>query len=443
MRTFDVIIVGGGVAGLIAAGFAAKRGASVALLEAAATLGGRARTRSLQGYHLNQGAHAFYLGGSFDAALRELGVRVTGSAPALSEGFFVRDARLHKAPLSAAGIAATTLLPEIDKPEFGALLRSLGGLLTDIRVGMPVGQTLAGLSDSEDIRSALAAMIRLTSIVHAPELADGRSLLEQLAAGLKRDVRYLDDGWGTIVEGLKSACSALGVSLADKCRADLVAYDGMWNVLLGNQKALSARSVVLAVNPLQAAKLCPPLARVARPVAAKVACLDLGLRRLPRPEALFALGVDRPLYLSVHSAAARLAPEGASLIHVMRYLDPAEKPDRVKLLAELEDFVDLVQPGWREEERVRQFLPAMPSMSSIPLAANGGVDGRPDVAVEAADGLFIAGDWVGPNGLLGDASAGSGRAAGEAAAALANGWTGVNAQGSRWRSVDDKVVPLA
>ncbi|MDQ8729175.1 hypothetical protein [Bradyrhizobium sp. LHD-71] len=145
---------------------------------------------------------------------------------------------------------------------------------------------------------------------------------------------------------------------------------------------------------------------------------DLGLASLPRPDVLFALGVDRPLF-SVHSAAVRLAPEGAALVHTMRYLEPGEKPDRHRLIAELEEFMDLTQPGWREQERARQFLPAMPAISSIPLAATGDTNGRPGVVVQNGEGLFICGDWVGSAGLLSDAAALSGRSAGEAAVAFA------------------------
>ena len=61
----------------------------------------------------------------------------------------------------------------------------------------------------------------------------------------------------------------------------------------------------------------------------------------------------------------------------------------------------------------------MPVISSIPLAAKGGMNGRPRVAVQDADGLFICGDWVGSVGMLADAAAASGRSAGEAAVVFA------------------------
>jgi hypothetical protein len=49
-------------------------------------------------------------------------------------------------------------------------------------------------------------------------------------------------------------------------------------------------------------------------------------------------------------------------------------------------------------------------------AARGGLAGRPGPAVPGEPRLFVAGDWVGPEGLLADASLDSGRRAGELAA---------------------------
>ena len=48
----------------------------------------------------------------------------------------------------------------------------------------------------------------------------------------------------------------------------------------------------------------------------------------------------------------------------------------------------------------------------LPHAARGGLAGRTPGAVDGIANLWLAGDWVGPEGLLADASLASGRAAG-------------------------------
>jgi hypothetical protein len=48
---------------------------------------------------------------------------------------------------------------------------------------------------------------------------------------------------------------------------------------------------------------------------------------------------------------------------------------------------------------------------ALPAAANGGTAGRPGPAVPGTDDLYVVGDWVGPHGMLADASLASARQA--------------------------------
>jgi len=138
----------------------------------------------------------------------------------------------------------------------------------------------------------------------------------------------------------------------------------------------------------------------------RLACLDLGLRKLPEGAARVALGVDQPLYLSLHSAAARLARPGAALVHVAKYLPGGT--DAASDRRELEQFVDLAIPGWREQLELVRFLPQMTVANAIFSP-----QGRPAVDELGIPGVALAGDWVGPEGMLADAAVASAlRAAG-------------------------------
>jgi len=77
-------------------------------------------------------------------------------------------------------------------------------------------------------------------------------------------------------------------------------------------------------------------------------------------------------------------------------------------------MADVVQPGWRERATLQRFLPRMVAVSAIPSPDDGGLAGRP--GVDRGNGLYLAGDWLGPEGWLLDAALSSGTAA--AAAAL-------------------------
>ena len=71
---YDVAVVGGGLAGLVAAATAAQAGRSVILFEQASAPGGRARTRTEDGFAFNIGPHALYRAMPGLGILKELGV---------------------------------------------------------------------------------------------------------------------------------------------------------------------------------------------------------------------------------------------------------------------------------------------------------------------------------------------------------------------------------
>ena len=132
----------------------------------------------------------------------------------------------------------------------------------------------------------------------------------------------------------------------------------------------------------------------------------MALSRLPRPNRLFAQGIDVPFYFSVHSAAADLAPEGGALVHVLRYLEGGESWGREQIRQQLEGVLDQMQPGWREVLVDQQLLPKMRVCHDLPGP------GRPRQGGEVGPGIFVAGDWVGDEGLLADAAIASGSSAG-------------------------------
>lgn len=81
----------------------------------------------------------------------------------------------------------------------------------------------------------------------------------------------------------------------------------------------------------------------------------------------------------------------------------------------LEGLLDDLQPGWSDRLVARRFLPAMTASSALVRAADGGLPTRPGPRVNGVDGCFVAGDWVGTEGLLADAALASARSAADAA----------------------------
>jgi phytoene dehydrogenase-like protein len=427
-RRVDIAVVGGGLAGLTAAATAARAGRSVVLLDGAATLGGRARTRTDHGFAFNIGPHAFYRNGASLRILRDLGVAPRVAEVGYGSGVFaVQAGRLHKLPLGLGSLLTTSLLGWRSKLEAATFLAGLAKLDPAPLDHVPLDQWLQSAIRNPEVRQLVAVSIRTASYAHDPSRLSAGAGLRQLQVGMSGAL-YVDGGWQTVVDTLRIRAEALGVVVHSGTRVERVTLaDGgraVRGVRLASGQEVEANAVVLAVPPRAASGLVlerassgqPTLARWAdTAVPVRAAALDVGLRRLPYPDRWFALGFDRPLYLSVHSRWADLAPEGGALVHVLRYLgtEPRSPHDE----AELEGLLDLVQPGWHDEVVSRRFLPEVTVAGALPSVAWEGEDGPRGPAVPDTDGLFVAGDWVGPDGMLADRAIGSGARAGLAASA--------------------------
>ncbi|HLY38602.1 MAG TPA: FAD-dependent oxidoreductase [Candidatus Binatia bacterium] len=419
----ETIVVGGGLAGLTAATLLARAGARVSLHERSSTLGGRAVTQEEAGFRLNLGPHALYCAGAAARVLRELGVDVPGGVPKPSGGHAVAAGVAHTLPAGPISLLTTGLLRLPAKLELARLLGAVGRIDPAPLAGTTVRDWLAHDVRHAEVRDLVAALFRLATYTNDPDRQSAGAALRQLQLALAKNVTYVDGGWQTLVEGLRNVAAAAGVRIVTGRRIARIEHDGAVHAaVLESGERVPANRVVLALAPDEAAALLDGEARATvaawatSAIPVRAATLDVGLARLPRPRSTFALGIDRPLYLSVHSAVARLARPGQAMIHVARYLPVGAESDPRADERELEALLDTIQPGWREHVVVRRFLPRLTVMNAMVTAARGGTAGRPGPAVPGVRGLFVAGDWVGAEGLLADASVASAARAAELAA---------------------------
>jgi phytoene dehydrogenase-like protein len=414
----DVVVVGGGLSGLGAAAYLARAGMSVRLVERASAVGGRAATARVKGYSLNRGPHALYRTGEAYQVLRELGVPFAGRRPDV-RGSALRDGQLSALPVDFLTLLRTRLLGWKAKQELAGLLSGVARLDTRELEGVSLSLWLARVLSHPESRDVLEAFCRLGTYAHQPEVFSAATAVRQLQKALG-GVLYLDGGWQTLADGLAGVAEAAGARIECGVRVEALRRVGAreYEVELGEGRGLRASAVVLATPPQEAARLLEsagvtPPAGAAGAIPVRLATLDVALARLPRPGNRFALGIDRPLYFSVHSAAALLAPPGAALVHVSKYLR-GDEPDPSSDRAELEALLDEMQPGWRSELVHAQYLPRIVVAERLDVAAEGGANGRPSSAVSELPGVFLAGDWVQGGSWLADASLGSARATGHA-----------------------------
>lgn len=92
------IVVGGGPAGLVAAGRLAEGGVATTLLEAGTRLGGRAASERREGFDLNQGPHALYVGGPAMRELRAMDIDPPQWNPTSHRSVFLRGGKPARLP---------------------------------------------------------------------------------------------------------------------------------------------------------------------------------------------------------------------------------------------------------------------------------------------------------------------------------------------------------
>jgi hypothetical protein len=297
----------------------------------------------------------------------------------LKEGAYLVT-RGSKYPLvrDVASLATCGFLGVLEKIEAGRVLAKMTGGADG--PGQTVAQWLDQETSSVAVRRFAEALFRVSTYCDDGGRQAAEAALRQtkLAAG---GVMYIDGGWTAMVARLEALARELGVAIETGAVAGEV-----------------TQNTILTVEPREVERLTGHPVQKLTPI--RMAALDIALDRLPDGAAIFGLGLDEPLYYSLHSRWAKLGPEGGAVVHLGKYLgvrvaDPAE--DR----AHLERFADLLMPGWRECLHYVRFLPEMQVTHGLH-----GLEGRPDV--DAIPGVRIAGDWVGPEGMLADAAVASG-----------------------------------
>jgi len=346
---------------------------------------------------MNVWPHGFYRAGVMRRQFDAWGIRYSGKVPfTRGRAFLIANGHRHRFPTSPMNLLRSSAFSLQGKVSVGQVLGKLQKTASASVRGLSMGAWIQSHAGTEEAARLVAGLVRLTSYSADLDLLDAGAVIEQIQLALSQPVLYLDGGWETLVAELENMAKSLGVEIR--------AGWGLKKVEPGavesrSGEPITADGIVLALPPKEVERVTGvPLAK-GTPVRA--ACLDLGLRRLPDGAASFALGLDTPVYFSVHSLYARgLAPEGGALVQIAKYLDRNASGSR----NELESVADLVMHGWRNEVEVSRFLPEMTVIHAIPEAGRG----RPDVDTLKLPGVMIAGDWVGPEGMLADAAVASG-----------------------------------
>jgi phytoene dehydrogenase-like protein len=410
------VVVGGGLAGLASATYLARGGAHVTVFEKSAGLGGRASTDRFAGFALNRGVHALYTGGPASSVLRELDVRYASGSP--SHVLARNGGELKPFPATPLDLVRTDLLSAADKRELLAVFLRLS-IIKPERLGhQSVLDWVHAVAQRPNVRHLLAATARVYLYTTALDIASADAFVARFQQTLKHPIHYVNGGWQSLVDPLREVARAAGVDIQTGASVETIRVDDgrASGVRLHDGREVPADAVMVAATPDDVLRLLPrgaaPTfeAAVAATVPVYVACLDVALSALPAPRSPVVFDFDQPRFMTVQSEFAKLAPIGGAVLHAFVQQDPRQPADPHQARADLEAFLDEAQPGWQAMTVERRFLPHILASAALPLAQQGGLAGRLPHRSQDIDNLFFAGDWVGAQGYLVDASLASARA---------------------------------
>ncbi|SFS52687.1 NAD(P)/FAD-dependent oxidoreductase [Paenibacillus sp. BC26] len=418
-RNYDTAVIGGGLAGLVAAIKVAQSGRSVVLLERSNRLGGRAMTNHNNGVYLNLGGHALYKAGRANSVLQELGIRVEGGKPSTKMNV-IWNKQLVPMGADPIGMMKTKLLTWSSKMQLMRLMVKLSRLNADTIPASSIREWAEREVQDPMVRHVFYALCRTATYAFDPDRQLAGPALGQIQRSLK-GVIYLNKGWQTIVDQLRAKAQQIGVQIeSGKSVKEITHKEGKVTALeLGDGTSISITNVVSTASPSETYKLVPGAEATVlnqwktEAVASMAACLDIGLKKLPVKEHEFALGLDQPIFFSNHSAHATMSDNGAVVVHLIKYNGPGEsdpKADEQQLL----ETMNWLQPGWENEVLAKQFLPNITVTQGYPRTGQKSKNIGPNVP--GIQGLYVAGDWAGHGELLADASVASAVRASEAIA---------------------------
>lgn len=316
----DVVVVGGGIAGLVAARALAISGATVRVVEAGDRLGGSVATHTVAGIRLDSGAESFATRrGTVAALLTDLGLSGEVVTPNPAGAWVQLPDRAFPLPRTALfGIPS-----DPRDPELRATLGRRGAARAALDLVLPaaIGASAASLGDLVRVRMGRAVLDRLVAPIVAGvhSAAPGDIDADAVAPGLRAGLRT-SGSLAASVAGLREkapAGSAVGgirggmYRLVEELERDLrfrgvvldvgspVAalrrhrdHDGAvtgddWHVDLADGRSFDPDRVVLAIPPeaivpLFGAALPPSLARAwPAPTAVELATLVIDARTHP------------------------------------------------------------------------------------------------------------------------------------------------------------------
>ena len=370
----DVVVIGGGIAGLATAALLSKRGLRTVVLEKGNQAGGRAYAYEDKGFTFNYGAHAMYRpqSGLLAQVMARLGRDVPAwSAPDAMRSFWSDGDRWGSLGAKPHQAITSKLFPLATKARLGGLMLALRTAKPDnVPADMPWRDWVEQHTSDPLLRRFAIALTVVNTYTSDPGALSARGVLRHLSENLfaKDYVGYMHGGWGVMLDAFADEIASNGGAIVTGARvSSLEERDGRITAAIVDGQRYEADAFVSTLPPQDA----PALAAAGTPLARELAqwqgmqdvraiAIDLGFGRRLRTDLTFIFDIERDLYFSIHSEVAQgLAPDGSQLLHTLAYLTPEDAASDAaverryhELLAGLDRFFE----GWRDAVVVERTM---------------------------------------------------------------------------------------
>lgn len=416
-QKWDVVIIGAGLAGYVAANYLAKSNLSILIVDRGKNIGGRARTNKMNQQYFNLGPHALYKKGKAKSILEELDIKLCGNSPKLG-GLLIENDIEYAAPFSLLELLTTPLLNTKERMEWISVLVKIMRMNPEKLAEQTFQQWVRQVTHSKIVEETLYSLSRLATYCHAPERMSAKLTISSIKEAMG-GVLYLDGGWGTIIDQLHNKAIQSGIHVKPHTNVKYIesSQQDQLKLVLSNNEEIFAKYVICTTSPQDLIEMLDKKIFFSQRdffqkiIPVRGATLDVALTKLPKKNQLFALGITDPLYYSVHSSYARLSDDPTNaILHVFKYHHPDEQIDGIVIKNELEQFLNKLQPGWEQHVISKRFIPNITVNQRLPQIGDEQMLLRSKTDIT---GLYIAGDWTSPHSILADGATSSGKQAAE------------------------------
>jgi 15-cis-phytoene desaturase len=411
---YDVVIVGGGLAGLSAGANLAKNGKKVAILERGA-LGGRAVTLNIKGFSFNFGAHAIY--GRDTSVLKtlekELGIHIDWRDFNPNKAKYDLGEELTDVPANIQGLFRTKILKGLDKIMFTF---EIFKTLIRLEKGHPhlsIGKWMQLKHINHDVQEMMLTLASSNFFTRKPEEIPSSIFFEyyQRLFTTSKPVAYIGGGWQALIDEFVRVIKDNNGEIFTKTKVESVSSEGnhITSVQAGEQ-TFAASEFIFCIPPkelvkiLENTKLEYSIKHYAHYDPSYVLVYDIGLKeRIDVPYTYIYDKQNKIFITDISFYDEECVPKGGQLLQATAYLnkeDLANKDVVESYKKKIEDLYDKHFSGWRDQLVVPRI-----SQRAVVQEIKWKMDQMPmPICFPDYRNVTFAGDWCEGQGQLSELS---------------------------------------